>query len=84
MVIKMIGTLMRYNKAADSHQRTLRFISLVTWSCPVFSLHQAPSPSPCAMRAPRACIASSGAAGVAELERRGSVGDRSGRSQCPT
>ena len=30
MVINMIGTLMRYNKAADSHQRTLRFISLVT------------------------------------------------------
>ena len=29
------------------------------------------------MRAPRACIASSGAAGVAELERRGSVGARS-------
>ena len=29
MIIKTIGTLKRYNKAADSHQRNLRFISLV-------------------------------------------------------
>ena len=46
MLIKMIGTLKRYNKRADSHQRNLLFISLV--NCLGFSLLQAPSRLPSA------------------------------------